>query len=133
MLKAVIFDMDGVLIDSEPIHLEANKRLMESLSIPFDKEYYLQFVGSTTDYMWNKIITDYNITLSKDELMEKSNEFVKEINGEDGYPVMEGASELIRRLKSAGIRLAVASSSGMERITNTLNKLCVEELFDGII
>lgn len=133
MLKAVIFDMDGVLIDSEPIHLEANKRLMESLSISFDKEYYLQFVGSTTDYMWNKIITDYNITLSKDELMEKSNEFVKEINGEEGYPVMEGASELIRRLKSAGIRLAVASSSGMERITNTLNKLGVEELFDGII
>lgn len=133
MLKAVIFDMDGVLIDSEPIHLEANKRLMESLSIPFDKEYYLQFVGSTTDYMWNKVITDYNITLSKDELMEKSNEIVKEINGEDGYPVMEGAAELIRRLKSAGIKLAVASSSGMERITNTLKKLGVEELFDGII
>lgn len=133
MLKAVIFDMDGVLIDSEPVHLEANKRLMESLSLPFDKEYYLQFVGSTTDYMWDKMITDYNITLSKEELMVISNDFVKEINGEKGYPVMKGAAELIKRLSSAGIKLAIASSSGMNRIENTLMTLGVTELFDGIV
>lgn len=133
MLKAIIFDMDGVLIDSEPIHLESFRRLMESLSIHYDKDYYLQFIGSTTDYMWNKIISDYNITLSKDELMEKSNDFVREINGADGYPVMKGAADLIRRLSRAGIRLAVASSSGMDRIESTLDKLGVRELFNGVV
>ena len=52
MLKAVVFDMDGVLIDSEPVHMEAHKRIMEKLNLPFEKDYYMQFVGSTTDYMW---------------------------------------------------------------------------------
>ena len=133
MLKAIIFDMDGVLIDSEPVHLEAFRRLMDSLSIPFDKEYYLQFIGSTTEHMWNKVITDYKITLSKDELMVKSNNFVKEINGETGYPVMRGAAELIQRLSCVGVKLAVASSSGMDRIENTLDKLGVREFFDGVV
>lgn len=133
MLKAIIFDMDGVLIDSEPVHLESFKRLMDSLSVSFDRDYYLQFIGSTTDYMWNKVITDYNISLSKEELMAKSDDFVKEINGADGYPVMEGAADLIHRLSNAGIKLAVASSSGMERIESTLDKLGVKELFTGIV
>lgn len=133
MLKAVIFDMDGVLIDSEPVHLEANRRLMEKLSLKFDRDYYMQFIGSTTDYMWDKMKKDYGITLAPSELMKMSDEFVKEINGAEGYPVMEGASELIRRLHRTGLKLAVASSSGMERIKDSLNKLQVTEEFDCVV
>lgn len=127
MLKAIIFDMDGVLIDSEPVHLEANKRLMEKLGLKFDRDYYMQFIGSTTDYMWDKMKKDYNISLTPDELMDISDNFVKEINGESGYPVMEGASELICKLHKSGLKLAVASSSGMKRIISSIEKLNVAE------
>jgi len=40
MLKAVIFDMDGVLIDSEPVHYQANKQLMENMGYEISYEYY---------------------------------------------------------------------------------------------
>ncbi|MBQ3584891.1 MAG: HAD family phosphatase [Lachnospiraceae bacterium] len=133
MLKAIIFDMDGVLVDSEPVHMEAFKRLAEGLGIAFERDYYLQFVGSTTDHMWNKVIADYDLKLSKDELMELSNQYVREINGEAGYPVMAGAAELIRKLADSDLKLAVASSSGMERIESTLDKLGVKPLFDGVV
>lgn len=133
MLKAVIFDMDGVLIDSEPVHLEAHRRLMEKLGLPFDKQYYMQFVGSTTDNMWKVLKHDYNITLSNDELMKMSDEFIKEINGTEGYPVMKGASDMIKRLSKAGLKLAIASSSGMERINYSINKLGVADKFDAIV
>jgi beta-phosphoglucomutase family hydrolase len=133
MLKAVIFDMDGVLIDSEPIHMEAHRRLMNRLGLPFDRDYYMQFIGSTTDHMWDKMKKDFEITQTPQELMDMSNEFVKEINGINGYPVMEGASEVIKTLHNAGIKLAVASSSGMERILQSLEKLQVAEEFDCIV
>lgn len=133
MLKAVIFDMDGVLIDSEPVHLEAHRRLMEKLGLPFDKQYYMQFVGSTTDNMWKVLKHDYNITLSNDELMKMSDEFIKDINGTEGYPVMKGASDMIKRLSKAGLKLAIASSSGMERINYSINKLGVADKFDAIV
>ena len=49
MLKAVIFDMDGVLVDSEAIFYEADRLLMKNLGKEFDKEYYEQFVGTTCE------------------------------------------------------------------------------------
>lgn len=133
MLKAVIFDMDGVLIDSEPVHMEAHRRLMESLGLPFDKDYYMQFIGSTTDYMWSKIIKDFGITETPEELMTRSDNYVKEINGPEGYPVMKGVSELIKALHKAGLKLAVASSSGMSRINSSIDKIGVTGEFDYIV
>lgn len=133
MLKAIIFDMDGVLIDSEPVHLEAHRRLMEKLGLEFNRQYYMQFIGSTTEHMWNKMKEDFGITLTNDELMKMSDEFVKEINGVEGYPVMAGASKLIKKLHNAGLKLAVASSSGMERINSSLEKLGVTDMFDVVV
>lgn len=133
MLKAIIFDMDGVLIDSEPVHLEANKRLMEKLGLKFDKDYYMQFIGSTVDYMWDKMKKDYGITLPDDELMAISDDFVREINGDGGYPIMEGAEQLIHKLHKAGLKLAVASSSGMERIISSVNRLNASQEINCIV
>lgn len=133
MLKAVIFDMDGVLIDSEPVHMEAFKMLMESLSIEFNKEYYLQFIGSTTDYMWKKVIRDFNLHLTDKDLMEISDKFIKEINGDEGYPIMAGVSDVINKIHESGIKLAVASSSGIERIEETVKRLGAYEKFDALV
>lgn len=133
MLKAVIFDMDGVLIDSEPVHLEAFKRLMNSLGKEFEVSYYMQFIGSTTDNMWNIVRKDFGLTLMNEEFMEMSDKYVAEINGDRGYPVMKGAAELVGRLHEAGLKLAVASSSGMERISRTLEKMGVTEMFDAVV
>lgn len=136
MLKAIIFDMDGVLIDSEPVHKEANRRLMEVLGLSFDEQYYAQFVGSTVTYMWDKMIRDFGITRTPDELMAMSDGYVKEINGTAGYPEIPGVADLIHLLaeqKRNGLKLAVASSSQMSRITYVLDCMGIADAFDGIV
>ena len=133
MLKAIIFDMDGVIVDSEPVHMRAFEVLLKSLGKKFDKLYYYQFIGSTTDYMWDKVIEDYKLNFSKDMLMDMSNTIVRQLNGKKGYPIMPFVAELIIKLHGAGIKLAVASSSGMERIEATLNDMGVSDCFDTLV
>jgi HAD superfamily hydrolase (TIGR01509 family) len=83
--------------------------------------------------MWAKVIKDFNLSLTDAELMDMSDEFVREINGNEGYPIMKGAKELINNISDAGIKLAVASSSGINRIEETVKKLGVYEKFDVLV
>ncbi len=129
MLKAVIFDMDGVIVDSEPVHMKAFEVLLKSLGKKFDKQYYYQFIGSTTDYMWDKVIEHYELNFSKEMLMDMSNTIVRQLNGKKGYPIMPFVADLIVRLHESGLKLAVASSSGMERIEATLEQMGVSDRF----
>lgn len=133
MLKAVIFDMDGVLIDSEPIHMKVFELLMDKLLIKFNKEYYMQFVGSTVGYMWNKVIKDYNLKYRVEDLNDMSDVLLEEILGESGYPLMAGVKSLIDNLHKSGIKLAIASSSGIERIKNTAKRLDALEKIDVLV
>ena len=123
--------MDGVLVDSEPVHMKAFEVLIKSLGKKFDKSYYYQFIGSTTDHMWDKVIEDNKLSFDKSQLMEMSDRFVAQILGDAGYPVMSGAADLIKRLKTDNIKLAIASSSGIDRIDNTLKKMGVFDEFDA--
>ena len=75
MLKAVIFDMDGVLINSEALHYEANRRLLLEYGHTYTKEYNEQFIGSTCEYMWTQIAKDFNLGESPEELNKKGREY----------------------------------------------------------
>ena len=69
MLKAVIFDMDGVLIDSEPFHLIINKRIFGELGINVSEEEYQTFIGTTFEYMWSTLKEKYGLPQKVSELV----------------------------------------------------------------
>lgn len=133
MLEAIIFDMDGVIIDSERIHMKANEMTMEALGLKFEKEYYLQFVGSTTAHMWKTMIHDFDIKKSIVELDAISTESIKKILKGKGYPEVPGVTGLIKRLKDAGVRMAIASSSGIDRIKRVISDLSIEDMFEVLV
>lgn len=132
MLKAVIFDMDGVLVDSEPIHFAANyKMLKDNFNIEIEYEDYRQFIGSTMKKIWEFYREKYKLYDYKwNELMEMAEDVLAETVEREGYPEIEGVVQLVKTLKSKGYSLAVASSSPMSKIDRNLKQLGLYDVFD---
>ena len=124
-MKAVIFDMDGVLINTEPLHYRCWKEILkEKNGIDLDYEVYLPCIGSTRGFFMDLINENYGPVFDD---VDKMNALMKEkkaqITEAEGFPEMPGVEQMLCCLKDAGYRLAVASSSPKPVITETLETL----------
>jgi HAD superfamily hydrolase (TIGR01509 family) len=130
MIQAVIFDMDGVIIDSEPVYFNIDKQMFEELNIAVSFEEHCSYVGTSSQNMWNAIIKKHGITDQPEELMKKEYSLYKEhlVNANDLQPI-DGVVELINELYENNFKLVLASSSRMETIDIVLNKFKLVEFF----
>ena len=133
MLKAVIFDMDGVIIDSEPLHLLSTQRTLSAYNVDLPMDYLYQFVGSTTANMFETIRSDYQLSVDLNELIELDSKNCKAIYEEKGMIPVDGIQELIKSLYNQGIKLAVASSSPLKRIEAVTKKFGIQKYFTKLI
>lgn len=132
--KAVIFDMDGVLIDSEPAYLEMNRTLFTEFGIEMDDENYKALVGLPSLPMWKMLKEKYNLPNDVSDFMQLEKKRMHEILDSDiiSKPI-DGIYELLKTLKENKIKLSVASSSAKANINFVLNKLNLKDHFDFII
>ncbi|MCI8337222.1 MAG: GNAT family N-acetyltransferase [Lachnospiraceae bacterium] len=133
MLKAIIFDMDGVIIDSEPQHAQAAMQVFKRHGADADYDYCASFIGSSTRAMTEDAIEKFGIPTPPDELLQEMNAEKKKILKEEGYTVLPGIRELIRNLYHNGFRLAIASSSSPSEIENTVKTLNIKKYFTKLI
>jgi HAD superfamily hydrolase (TIGR01509 family) len=133
MLKAVIFDLDGVLIDSEPFHLVVNKKIFVDLDIVLSEEDYQGFIGTTHKYMWSTIKKKYGLPQSVPELVNM------QVGGNINYirdekiVAIQGVTDLLSELKKENIKIGIASSSPTEVIELVIKKLNISEYFSAIV
>src|SRR5665647_2953806 len=113
MLKAVIFDMDGVIIDSEPTHMKLENETYKKLGIEVTGDEHHSFVGATSHYMWEALKNKYKLNQTLDELIEydRSKYFKYLHSDECEITLIDGVKELIKDFHENGIKLAIASSS----------------------
>ena len=135
MLRAVLFDMDGVLVDSEPVHFAANYKMMkENFGIELIYEDYRKYIGSTVEKIWKFFRKKYNLTMyTWEELMNMAEDILAEMIEDKGYPEIPGVVTLIKELKEKGYLLAVASSSPMASIKRNLDSMGITQYFDTIV
>jgi beta-phosphoglucomutase family hydrolase len=134
MLEAVIFDMDGVIINSEPLHYEANQQLFDKLGFSVPMDEYSNYIGISTEKMWEDLRDKYDLNENLDTLTDKhrehTHEFIrKNMNGNE----IPGIRKILEELKDKNIKTAVASSSSKDLIETVLKGFDLCQYFDILV
>ncbi|MDF2506004.1 HAD family hydrolase [Clostridium sp.] len=135
MLKAVIFDMDGVLIDSEPDHLRIHEEMVKWLGIEPLSVDHSKYIGATTSYKWSDIKSKYDLNYSVQELVDMNrNNYFEYITSKDAIiEPISGVDKLVKNIHKNGFKLAVASSSPINVIETVVESIGLEKCFDVLI
>ncbi|MBK7710663.1 MAG: HAD family phosphatase [Bacteroidales bacterium] len=133
MIKAVIFDLDGVLIDSEPLHCMADNQLLKEFGTEAPAKYFDRFTGWTDDAMWEAIKTDYHLTKSISEIKELQVPIKLKLLKDGDYKAISGVVELLERIKERHIPIAIASSSPKRFIEAVVDKIGVRQYFEIMV
>lgn len=133
MLKAVIFDMDGVIIDSEPLHARAALLALKQYHVDIPLEYCTRFIGSTTYYMCQRMVEDFSLPISPEELLKANVEWKDTLRREEGYPAVPYVIDTIKDLHAHGVKLLIASSSPAADIEYVMDSLHIRDYFTGYI
>ncbi|HQY52589.1 MAG TPA: HAD family hydrolase [Ignavibacteria bacterium] len=132
--KVIIFDMDGVLIDSEPAYKTMNMAHFSSLGFKMNEEEYNGYVGMSSLKMWSKIKSNYGLNENVEDLMASEKErMYKVLNSDLISEPIEGIKELIDSFLKRNYRLCVASSSPKDNIKLVLKRHNLEMYFDFIV
>lgn len=133
MFKGVIFDLDGVLIDSEPLHVEATNRVLKKFGFSLTEEENRPFEGLRENEYWLALKKRFGIDEKADKLINEENEEMWKILKERKLKPREGVLELLKYLKDKGFKLAVASSSPKKQVEYMLESMGILELLDVVI
>ncbi|ABX30889.1 beta-phosphoglucomutase [Petrotoga mobilis SJ95] len=135
MIKACIFDLDGVIVDTAKYHYMAWKKLADQLNIPFNEKDNERLKGVSRMKSLEIILDLGNLNLSleeKEELAQKKNNwYVEYISKMDKSELLPGVEKFIKILKSKGIKIAIASASKNTKLI--LERLNFEDVFDAVI
>ena len=134
MLRAVIFDMDGVIIDSQPYHFAVEEKMCRELGIDVSIEESHSFVGMAGAKVWSYLKGKFGLKESIRELMAFENKArIACFSSLENLQPIPGVVELLEELKQLDIKTALASSSSVEVIEIFISKLRIKDYFRKII
>lgn len=131
--KAVIFDLDGLLVDSERLYWRANIQAAQELKTPIPRDAYLEIVGASPEKVtefYHDFFADASL---KDKFISRTNELFSLWLAEGQLHLKKGVLQFLQKLKKDQKKCIIASSNTKEVIEQILQKFHIENYFDFFI
>lgn len=122
--------MDGVLVNSEPLHHQVCKIQFKILKIDVSDELFSTFTGSSNKMIYQRLKNQFQLDANVEELIaEKNRLFINAFNEDSTHNLIDGVKDLIIELHQKGMQLIVASSSEMEIIDAIFERFDLHKYF----
>jgi HAD superfamily hydrolase (TIGR01509 family) len=132
MLKAVLFDMDGVIVDTEPLHFKAYHNMFKDVSIDVSEELYDSFTGQSTLNICRRLVAHFELRHTPEYLVNIKRQHFKYLFDNDAdLALMDGVLDLIKDYYYNGLTLVVASSASMPNINCIFERFELNPFFSG--
>ncbi|MFD2550982.1 HAD family hydrolase [Bizionia sediminis] len=130
MLKAVLFDMDGVIVDTEPLHKKAYYGMFKTLKLPVTTAQYESFTGQSTINVCKRLCTDFELLEAPENLVQIKRRIFKELFISDAsLQLIPGVLDLIQDYHQNGVTLVLASSASMQTINSVFDRFQLNPYF----
>lgn len=133
MIKAIIFDMDGLMIDSERVTCECYKKYLAKMGLEITEEFYIQLLGRTAAACKEKFLKQYGEEFPYEDSVKTVHRMMAEQFLEEGIPLKKGLKELLKYLKKNNYKTIVATSSERKRVDDILKNAGLTQYFDASI
>ena len=129
---AVIFDMDGVLVDGEPLHFAIARRMLADEGVEFGMADYQRYLGTTLEHTWADLAERYSLARGYADYAARYHREVTRSYEEDAE-LLPGAADLLQRLRERGLPIALASSSDRVWVDAAIHGLGIAARFDATV
>ena len=134
MIQTVIFDMDGVIVDTEPVHHYAYYKQFDELNIVVPEEMYTSFTGFSTRNTFQTLKEAFQLEHNVEDLIQRKRTIFNDaFDSKEDLDLLEGVKDLIKDLHANGIQLIVASSASKVTIDRVFTRFGLHDFFTHIV
>ncbi len=134
MIQTVIFDMDGVIVDTEPVHRYAYYKQFAELNIEVTEAMYTSFTGFSTRNTFQTLKENFQLEHEVEDLIQRKRSiFNNAFDTIEDLELLEGVRDLIEDLHQNGIQLIVASSASKVTIDRVFTRFGLHDFFTHIV
>lgn len=132
-IKAIFFDMDGLIFDTEMLRIGSCKYVGKDMNLEISDETILKTIALNSEDSKKIFIEGIGIDFNYDEFAQKRRDWVSNYVSENGMPIKKGLLELVSYLQSTKLKRAIVTSNRYERVQEFLTKANLVNSFDIII